>query len=151
MNPTDPVYFPTPAGGKPLDRKQYIDIPANRLYLREANNPFPSYQDAWPSQGPARPASPYVYFSAGKLPNGYDPTQAITFTVKGVNYPLAPYVQAAGPPTVYYNSKTYQIISAGPDGKFGPGGPLPWPSSSGVGIDDFSNFSGAQLGAGIPN
>ncbi|QEG26019.1 hypothetical protein GobsT_07540 [Gemmata obscuriglobus] len=53
-----------------------------------------------------------------------------------------------GNPKKYENPKGIQIISAGEDAKFGPGGDWGTNVPTGGGDDDWSNFSQAKLGAG---
>jgi hypothetical protein len=61
--------------------------------------------------------------------------------------------------TRFHNPKTFQIISAGPDGKFGVGGPCPLPHPAANDLpgeegkdwwdgdrDNVTNFSGGKLG-----
>src|SRR5207253_2741708 len=102
---------------------------------------------------------PYLYFSANNRKNGYTPGYAIslkdaTYPATGKNVIVQAYVQSAGsvvnpgppviygPPVVYWSPDTFQIICAGSDGKFGPGGlwgvnnPAPL-----VGQDDIGSFN----------
>jgi hypothetical protein len=130
QNPTDLT-----VGMKP----PLFNFLSSRLCLM-GNSPFYSYKDYWETQ-------PYLYFSSNKVRNGYNPQDA----VMGV----APYYQNAGPPIQYYNSDTFQIICAGPDTQFGPGGYRD-PNTGAIagdnksfGKDDMSNFNGGDpLGIG---
>jgi prepilin-type N-terminal cleavage/methylation domain-containing protein len=140
QNPLDP------AG----DRKKYYDFPVDRLYNRDmttgpakaflllttgnANfyaasvvHPFPSFLDAFgtamPGQQPL--GMPLVYFSANRRANGYD---QVPNSLDVVPYCL----QRTTLALKFYNSDTYQLISAGPDGVrapanggFGKGGTWP--------------------------
>jgi prepilin-type N-terminal cleavage/methylation domain-containing protein len=73
----------------------------------------------------------------------------------GNKYAIQPYYQLSGTGASmtlkYYNADTFQIISAGKDQKFGPGGN--WTPQSGPGgtspngADDFGNFYDSRLGA----
>jgi hypothetical protein len=58
------------------------------------------------------------------------------------------YCDQGGPPTKYYNPNLFQIVSAGRDGQFGPGGLLPPGGSGPVGptADNLANFSQTELG-----
>jgi hypothetical protein len=62
---------------------------------------------------------------------------------------VSPYHFPPSPPapTKYHNPNTFQIICAGYDGKFGPGGV--WdptdPTVTKEGRDDLSNFTGNRL------
>jgi len=106
---------------------------------------FPSYFDAYKK-------APYVYFSSmsrGSRANAYDPTPH--------SLGVSPYVQSLAPSTTYFNPTTFQIISAGLDGQFGPGStvsltplkqqayPYPLPKQN---QDDMANFNdSAKLGS----
>jgi hypothetical protein len=104
--------------------------------------------------------APFLYF--GRAANGtptYDltaPAASIKDT-NGTTYAIGavtPYVQSktAAGTIVYMNDKSFQIISAGENKQFGPGGTA-WTPSTGyagrnaAGNDDLSNFSGPPLGA----
>jgi type II secretory pathway pseudopilin PulG len=90
------------------NRKKDFDFEAARLYNRVgANYPFFSYYDVYGKQ-------PFIYFSSNKRPNGYDPT-ANSLGVK-------PYLMQTTPTMQFYMPDSFQLISAGADGKFGPGG-----------------------------
>jgi hypothetical protein len=57
-------------------------------------------------------------------------------------------VDVNGNATAYWNPNSFQIISAGKDQAFGPGGL--WGTNnpaSGPGADDISNFSSSKLGS----
>ena len=132
-NPQNPTLMP----GNPLagtDRKRFLEFDASRIGKRaNAPSPFPSYFDPWKQQ-------PYVYFSSNKRADGYDATTPIST----MPVPVAPYYQSAGK---FWNSSTFQLICAGPDGVFGPGGMI-WPGPvTPTGMDDMSNFTDAKLGA----
>ena len=91
---------------------------------------------------------PYVYFSGNNMKNGYDTMNYASGTTPvNTHYGLSPSFMHPGvAPIVYYNSDTYQIISAGLDGQFGTG--AMWPPISGKGnVDDLSNFWDRQLGS----
>jgi hypothetical protein len=122
---------PTAAGG---DRKSYFTFDASRLALRVPGNPFPSYIDSHRKM-------PFVYFSSGRRPDGYDTSHAIA----GLG--VGPYIQQTAPTTKFYNSTSFQLISAGPDFVFGPGGL--WVPGGGnfATRDDISNFHDSNLGA----
>jgi prepilin-type N-terminal cleavage/methylation domain-containing protein len=136
-NPTDPIDV---ANAAP-NRKRYIEYDLSRLKLmpRAGNNAgdkFPSYIDGYDKQ-------PLVYFSSNARPNGYTPGVTNTLGV-------SPYQQQTSPLT-YYHSSTFQIISAGADAKFGPGGLWTagnFQAMSTAGKDDMSNFSERKLGVG---
>jgi prepilin-type N-terminal cleavage/methylation domain-containing protein len=127
------------------DRIKFMTFDAGRLKLmpRGTNTAaayFPSYIDGF--NNPAAPnAMPYVYFSSGSRANGYTVGEVNTLNVSA-------YLQTA---TTYQNSTTFQIISAGLDGQFGPGGMI-WPPPGGnaaltkAGLDDMTNFTDVKLG-----
>jgi prepilin-type N-terminal cleavage/methylation domain-containing protein len=88
--------------------------------------------------------SPYVYFSSYKVRNGYTRYAGLGSDCSLV--PQGPYNDGAGN---YYNPDTFQIISAGRDTVFGPGGP--WtpataPAIAPAGKDDMANFYDKFLG-----
>jgi prepilin-type N-terminal cleavage/methylation domain-containing protein len=156
-NPVDPIDINNVL--KNSSRKKYFDFDQGRLFFRDAASPFPSYRDAYPEQGAARPPSPFVFFSSNNVANGYDTENYVTLKMP-VNafYGLSPYIvppTVANASTVYYRAETFQIISAGLNGKFGTGGVwpplLPPPANVMNGGDDLTNFSGAQLGANVAN
>jgi prepilin-type N-terminal cleavage/methylation domain-containing protein len=138
------------------DRIKYFDFNKGRLFFRENDSPFPSYRNAYPEPGSGKPLSPFVYFSCNNTPNGYDTVNYVS-GVAPVNkfYGVSPYIVpgAANVPVTYYKANSFQIISPGQNGEFGPGGswpPIPAASMK-MGSDDLSNFSGAQLGAYVVN
>jgi prepilin-type N-terminal cleavage/methylation domain-containing protein len=137
-NPKDPVDVANAAPS----RKRFMEVEQAKLKLvpragNNAANNFPSYIDGYHKL-------PLVYFSSNKRPNGY------TTSVPGNTLGVSPYKQQDTPVT-FYNSSTFQIISAGADGQFGPGGL--WTSANfqampQAGKDDMSNFSDRTLGKG---
>ncbi len=121
---------PAASGG---DRIKFFDFEAGRIVIRSGS--FPSYQDGYRKL-------PYVYFSSMSeafRENGYD-TAGIPMGLG-----VSPYIQQVGPPAKYWKSTEYQIISAGNDGVFGPGGA--WPNTSAGTRDDMSNFHDRMLGS----
>lgn len=90
---------------------------------------------------------PYVIFLSGPKATytvAGSTTTAQTFTFNTVT--VSPY-NRGGSPVKLENPKTLQIISAGPNKKFGTGGTWSGPIA-GDGEDDKSNFSTAVIGAG---
>lgn len=86
---------------------------------------------------------PYAYFS------NVDYAHFLAYPLSTSGGPISPYHRGA-PVTAssYYNPKTFQLISSGPDKLFGPGGYYTPPLAIGSsGFDDISNFSSLQLGA----
>lgn len=131
---TDPQR-PTRAPIPNEDREKFYDFNPNRLVTLRANNPFPSYLDAHETDLDAARKKPFLYFSSNKRADGYVGGNAL--------FSVSPYAKTSGG---FHNSTTFQIISAGPDGMFGPGGTWP-PVANATGNDDVSNFHGARLGS----
>jgi len=131
---------PTLPGG---DRIQpFFKFEQKRL-VKGANG-FYSYNDPY--------GVPYAYFSSYKVTGGYNryvnysPNPG-TVPVYGPECPtlgVSPYYSANGK---YYNANTFQLISAGPDQAFGPGGQWTPGAVSGPTADDMSNFADVVLGA----
>jgi hypothetical protein len=108
----------------------FYDFPPTRLKRPNNDNNLPPYfVDVYETQ-------PYLYFSSRKGGNDYASTIGS----------ITPYMTAANR---FANPNGFQIISAGKDGKFGPGG-LNWPGASGGatldGADDMANFYPTLLG-----
>jgi general secretion pathway protein G len=104
--------------------------------LAPGANGFYSYNDPY--------GTAYAYFSAYKRTNGYYRYNSSDCS----NLNVSPYETPNSTSTnrAFYNPNTFQIISAGKDGKFGPGGS--W-SPGGGNLDtqdDMSNFYDALLG-----
>jgi prepilin-type N-terminal cleavage/methylation domain-containing protein len=144
---------PTVAIGTSTDRVKYFDFDGARCVpMRGAGNPFPSYLDshAINNDNVSRKKSPFIYFSSGKRPDGYTMTpNSITIFPASNPTGTIPYIQqlpTATSPAKFYNSTSFQLISAGPDGFFGPGGA--WTPGGGnlATKDDISNFSDNNLG-----
>jgi len=120
--------------------------------LQRGNNKFFRYVDPWKNN------SPYLYFSTyGGSDNNY---HVLSVADKTADCPLglkdaagnpvivSPYIEAMLP-VRFTNASSFQILSAGKDGVFGPGGL--WDPAKGVllaspGADDQANFSGNILG-----
>ncbi len=128
-----------PADSTTADRKKFFDFEVARLANR-AGNPFPSYLDGWGKM-------PYMYFSSGKRADGYFNWPQNTTGIAPY-YSKAPAVPLAAP-TGYYHPTKFQLISAGLNEAFGPGGfwtPATATSIAAPGRDDFSNFHEKPLG-----
>jgi prepilin-type N-terminal cleavage/methylation domain-containing protein len=138
-NPSNPAQ----AGG--TRKGPFFEFKANRL-IRSANGFF-VYTDAFGTR------APYLYFSSGRAGNDYVPSEAA-----GLVYPtghalagqainISPYMEG----TRFLNATGHQILSAGRDGRFGPGGSGNWTASGGSTQnetkDDLANFSRSVLGA----
>ena len=127
-DPTNPVNPNT-------DREKWFDFEVGRLVQRDATKPFYSYNDGWRQ-------APYMYFSSGgKRDNGY-----VFFASASIPITNGPYVQQTAPTVRYYNSSSFQLISAGPDGQFGLGGAWTPGNTTPQGRDDVSNFHDKALG-----
>jgi prepilin-type N-terminal cleavage/methylation domain-containing protein len=120
----------TPAAPGGTRSGPYFEFKSNRL-RRDANGFF-AYLDPWGGR-------PYAYFSATKAGNDYrDDCPALG---------LAPYFDLS---RRFLNPNSYQIVSAGPDKDFGPGGqwnPATGYGSGNAGSDNLSNFSQNALRA----
>lgn len=92
---------------------------------------------------PLNPPMPYVYFSTSGGPNNYSQGDS--------NLGVAPYYQGSMNSAQYFNPNSFQIISAGQDNEFGPGGQINGANGvlAGPGHDDLANFSKSVLGAPI--
>jgi prepilin-type N-terminal cleavage/methylation domain-containing protein len=119
---------PATPGGKRAG--PYFEFKPGRLRRDPDAGNFLVYLDPWREQ-------PYAYFSATKAGNDYTPDCP--------SLGVAPYFARGGQ---FLNPNGCQIISAGPDRRFGPGG-LWNPATGGGGpngADDISNFSRGALG-----
>jgi hypothetical protein len=93
---------------------------------------FPSYLDAFGQK-------PFAYFSTIGTINTYTATDCAALGVQ-------PYFHK---PNDYVKSDSFQIISAGADKQFGPGGLYdPATIARGPGNDDLANFAAGKLGLG---
>jgi hypothetical protein len=131
----------------------FFAFTANRMMNRQ-NVPngqyFPSFNDYY-SQATA---VPYLYFSANNVKNGYAGYSITLLDNSGVNVTVQAYFQSAGPPVLFQNPDTFQIVCAGNDGMFGVGGQWTPATASAVypaaprnsGVDDQTNFYGAMMG-----
>jgi general secretion pathway protein G len=146
---TDPVNPMNPSSSK--RKGPYFQFDTNRL-TAGPSGVYLMYNDPYGTN------MPYAYFSSGKSANGYNPyptlgpdcPSILAQNTTGTPAALLPYFQTSGTVTQFYNADTFQIISAGKDGKFGPGGL--WSPTSGPagtapnGADDQSNFYDNKLG-----
>jgi type II secretory pathway pseudopilin PulG len=146
---TDPTN-PTTSGG--TRKGPYYDFQTSRLVTGKPNANFYCYLDPFTPNGGNR--QPYAFFSAYKTANGYNrygPSGDCSNLTNPPTQPYSPmpYFQTGASGNVFFNSTSFQIISAGPDGNFGPGGNTFNPASGtvGPGANDFSNFSKSRLGA----
>jgi prepilin-type N-terminal cleavage/methylation domain-containing protein len=152
-NPTNPTQVSGPRVGP------FFEFPLNRLaaYNRSSQPPtvsamFPSFYDSYANidkvtasnlKGliPTTDGLPYAFFCSGRSAGGYGPH------CPSLN--VLPYMQTN---VRFYNNNSFQIISAGKNLAFGPGGAWPPgnPASAynpgGSGVDDLSNFWGDLLG-----
>jgi prepilin-type N-terminal cleavage/methylation domain-containing protein len=156
-NPSNPT---TPLSSNTETRKgPYYEFKSNRL--QPSFNGFLQYIDPFSKNydpdGASKTAIPYAYLSSGKYGNDYNssgdcpdiPTPKPSPNVLPLpGAPLPYYSGLTGTVPQYVNPKSFQIISAGPDKTFGPGG-LWSPSAgvSGAGADDIANFATRKLGA----
>jgi prepilin-type N-terminal cleavage/methylation domain-containing protein len=134
----------------------FFEFQGNRL--TPVGAPFYSYLDRYEKQ-------PYAYFSSYKTTNGYNRYFPIYGNSDCATLPngtatpgVFPYLEG---PNRYLNPNSYQIVSAGADGVFGPGTVTPtgpfWSAANAslfypdntAGRDDQSNFHEAALGVEI--
>jgi prepilin-type N-terminal cleavage/methylation domain-containing protein len=128
---------PTQAGGE--RNGPFFEFRPDKL---QAVNGFYCYLDPYGKK-------PYAYFSSYKLDNGYNRYGTSPLASDCASLNVSPYQMQtpANTPTRYYNPRSFQIISAGKDLAFGPGGL--WGSSVALdprALDDMSNFSDTFLG-----
>jgi prepilin-type N-terminal cleavage/methylation domain-containing protein len=128
LNPTKPGV----AGGS--DKYKFLDFDAGRCVTLGTNTGFYSYLDAHAANNQLK--KPFAYFSSYKRANGYSPFGSSDNASLGVS----PYIESSTPTVKYYAPDTYQIISAGANGVFGPGGVWTPGNNSVQGKDDISNF-----------
>jgi RNA polymerase sigma factor (sigma-70 family) len=129
---TSPTNPSAPGGNR---RGPYFEFQPSRLV--GGNGGFFRYLDAF------KTGSPYAYFSSYKSTNGYNRYGSSDCENLGVS----PYQESS---EVFINPNGFQILSAGANGVFGPGG-TSWDRNVGYpsgepGADDFSNFSASRLG-----
>ena len=94
---------------------------------------------------------PYVYFSSsGKTKGVYNSQAAVPAGTSDCSLiPGGPYYQAGTNPIRFVEAAKFQIISAGRDGLFGPGGawsPATAATIVKVGQDDQASFYSFKLG-----
>lgn len=134
-DPRNPTAAAATAGEDRLG--PFYQFKSTRL-VRQANG-YLRYLDPY--------GTPYVFFGA-LSPNNYDSTETVTVVnTKGVQSTVSPYFEFGSSPTRWLNPDTFQIVSAGRDGLFGPGGGWdPRRGTTGSGEDDLANFSQTELG-----
>jgi general secretion pathway protein G len=152
-NPSNPAAHISPGGGSIIP--PFYSFDSSRLVIIAPSKYFFSYKDAYEK-------APYAYFSSYKTMNGYNRYGYGLANSDCAALSLCPYAEAQSNGAArYLNPNTFQIISAGVDGKFGAGSTAPTSSGpffvKGVpmygfgkdGYDDMSNFHDKFLG--IPN
>jgi len=153
----------------------FVDFASNRLVLLSPpqGNPLGrsplhySYLDTYgisDGKGKLLSGMPFAYFSSNNRTNGYN--RYYNSASPSSDCPMLgvwPYAEIQAP-LKYWKANSFQIIAAGGDGVFGPGGvpqanglPSTWtPATAGSiyvqgtpgGYDDQSNFTGSLLGVG---
>lgn len=91
--------------------------------------------------------APYLYFSSGSRKNGYN-AYASEYGSDCKTALVSPYYPPAATKR-YFNIDTFQLICAGENSEFGPGGAYdsasPDPGLLQKGTDDLTNFHGSRL------
>jgi prepilin-type N-terminal cleavage/methylation domain-containing protein len=130
-NPRNPMQ----KGGKRVG--PFAQFQTIRLNQSLHGNVFACYIDPWKKV-------PYAYLASYGKQRGFSPYGSSDCPTLGV----LPYLDPnSGKPLSNADGFGFQIISAGKDAAFGPGGAnLP---ATGAGEDDIANFSRATLGSGI--
>ena len=136
---------PTPDAPGGMRSGPFYDFSSSRIRDLHGRG-FYSYLDPYGKQ-------PYAYFSAYGKANGYNRYGSTDCPTLGV----WPYAEALTPTPRFFNPTSFQIITAGADGKFGPGTDGEehlWTSATAAdmpldGQDDMSNFSHVRLGRGV--
>jgi hypothetical protein len=136
---------PTRPGGKRIG--PFFGFQSNRLRIVGGRSARAfSYLDPYSND------VPYLYFAAAPTGNSYTPDCSAVTNNKGVSSgPVLPYFNSTNP-IGFINPTSYQIICAGKDGVFGPGGQ--WTPATArtvyppgtAGSDDLSNFHPRPLG-----
>ena len=136
---------PTSPTAATVDRKKYFSFESARCDTTlHADATFPAYLDAHAPDLVVGSKKPFIYFGSSRGTGGYPNIGAIYPN----SFSVSPYVENATSPVKYWNHTTFQIISAGPDGQFGKGGPwTPGTPPSSAGKDDVSNFHDRALGS----
>jgi hypothetical protein len=140
-NPRDPASLMQRVGRKP----PFFEFPSKRLFVRTSapagNAGFFSFADPY--------GQPYAYFSNYGTRNGYNsPINPRYDTGDCATLNVQPYYQSANP-RMFYNPSSFQIVSAGADSIFGPGGlwtPEMAKDMPPAGRDDQTNFHATELG-----
>ena len=140
-----------------LARLHFANTPQNQLNLYFSYLDYHGRSDA--NGNPVNSEyKPFAYFSSYKAGNDYN-----RYMINGQildcfplkitpTQPLQPYIEAGTNPVIFINRNGYQIISAGADRKFGPGGAWSAATASQVypqgspGADDQANFHPRKLG-----
>ena len=146
-----------PSGGSPLTCLGFSTVQRNPTDFSTGDKIAPLFEFK-PSQltDPGRKAAPgfyayndpygtpYAFFSSYKKENGYNRYSSTDCPSLGVSA----YLKTSSP-LLFWNERSFQIISAGPDKAFGPGGVVWGPNNpnTGVGADDMSNFHDRTLDA----
>jgi prepilin-type N-terminal cleavage/methylation domain-containing protein len=141
-DPRDPMKTSGPRKGP------YFQFVSSRLQgPLNGNNMMWQFIDAY---GSSSGGQPYAYFSSGPAANNYNAYPTLGSDCVALGITNGAYTQTNAAPFQFYKPDTFQIISAGKNQAFGPGGY--WLSSMGAsgmpasGGDDITNFYGAKLG-----
>lgn len=144
-NNIKPSYGSVPGETMGKRKGPYYHFVTSRLYPQQAYPGWDGYFvyiDPWMSKSGViyTVGTPYAFYSKAGIGNQYDRTN---------EYGASPYLTKDGK---YMNPDTWQILSAGKDGKFGVTNGVavwdPFSGATGYGADDQANFSATLLGAG---
>jgi len=127
---------------KPRILPFYKNFNSSRLVPSPVAPGFLRYKDPFTPPG----GNFYLYFSTQGGPNNYPGGQS---AVPGAPQP---YFQGSPGSPQFFNPNSFQILSAGMDGIFGPGGQYDGSQGyglSGPGADDIANFSKSVLGGPV--
>jgi prepilin-type N-terminal cleavage/methylation domain-containing protein len=132
-DPVNPANFT--ANTKPIG--PFYQFKSNRLKLAQASDRLFSYQDPY--------GTPYAYFATAGSANKYeDDCPSLTTPANQFH----PYKDPRASSDTFFNAGTFQIISAGPDKKFGSGGGS-WDPTVGTSDeaskDNLTNFTKSPL------
>jgi prepilin-type N-terminal cleavage/methylation domain-containing protein len=114
VDPADPSVSPSTTNNR---LGPYFTFKSNRLVDRTGNG-FYSYLDSYGGNY-------FAYFSCYRVPNGYG-RYAVLFGSDCNGLGVSPYAEVVGGTPRFLNPDSFQIVSAGRDGRFGRGSLVAW-------------------------